>query len=532
VSDITLQPLVTLPPIVDTTQFAQLCSLEFGLPLFDLNALDQNLIPKNLIKSEIIQKHHALPIFLRDNRVCIALTDPTNLKALDEIQYSTNLGTEAILVEEHKFKELAAKIIAACDATAMSELEAKGLEAMDIPTREEKDLNTTSTEDAPIILYINQLLGEAVRMGASDLHFEPYEKMYRIRFRQDGILYEHRNPEVTLGPRLAARIKIMSDLDIAERRIPQDGRFKMKMNDQRIIDFRVSTCPTLYGEKIVMRILDPTHTQLELDNLGLEDFQKTLFLNTIHKPQGMFIVTGPTGSGKTITLYTALNILNQPKRNIFSCEDPIEINLPGINQVNVNIKTGLTFATALRAFLRQDPDVMMVGEIRDLETAEIAIKAAQTGHMVLSTLHTNSAADTLTRFLNMGIPAYNLATSVSLVVAQRLVRKLCNKCKKEISIPKSALLNCGFREEDLINLQLYGPKGCNNCKEGYKERLAIFEMMSISPSLSHLILSGAHAIALYQQALQEGMWDLRRAALNKVKQGLTSLEEINRVIKE
>lgn len=532
-------PLVTYlvnQKIIGGTDIALICSKEFGLPLFDLNTLNTDLIPKDILKGDILSKHHALPIFKRGNRLFVAISDPTNLKALDEIKYQTNINTEAILVEEQKLNPLIEKTVSHLEAASLGAFEDEDLEAIDISAAEEDKgggaLTGTETDEAPIVRFINKLLLDAVNTGASDLHFEPYEKSYRIRFRQDGILSEISSPPVTLSPRISARLKVMSRLDISERRVPQDGRFKMRISSHRVIDFRVSTCPTLFGEKVVMRVLDPSSTKLDADTLGFEDFQKQLFLKNIHKPQGMVIVTGPTGSGKTVTLYTALNILNTPEVNISSCEDPVEINLPGINQVNVNVKAGLTFASALRAFLRQDPDIIMVGEIRDLETAEIAIKAAQTGHMVLSTLHTNSAADSLTRLINMGIPAYNLATSVSLVIAQRLARKLCPNCKVPVTIPEHALLELGFKEDELKSLTLFGPKGCELCKEGYKGRIAIYELMPVTPAIGNIVMEGGNAIALSEQALKEGMWDLRRSVLHKVKQGLVSLEEINRVTKD
>lgn len=504
------------------------------MPLFDLSSLILENVPKNLIKAETVSKLHALPIFKRGNRLFIAISDPTNLKAVDEIKFESHTPTEAVLVPEHQFTEIMDKVLSAYETASLGSLEEAELEAIDISSEEEGGPSVTGkeAEDAPIVRFVNKMLLEAVNIGASDLHFEPYEKTFRIRFRQDGILYEHSTPAVALAPRLAARIKVMARLDISERRLPQDGRFKMKISPTRTIDFRVSTCPTLYGEKIVMRVLDPASTKLDVDSLGYEPFQKELFVKAIHRPQGMVLVTGPTGSGKTVSLYTALSILNTTERNISSCEDPIEINLQGINQVNVNIKAGLNFATALRAFLRQDPDVIMVGEIRDLETAEIAVKAAQTGHMVLSTLHTNSAADTLTRLVNMGIPAYNLATSVTLVIAQRLARQLCPHCKQPVEIPKPALLEIGFKEEEIAELKLFGPKGCDKCKEGYKGRLGIYELMPVSGSIGNIIMAGGNAIAIYKQAMEEGMWDLRRSGLYKAKMGLTSLEEVSRITKD
>lgn len=519
--------------LVDSAELAILCSHEFGLPLLDLDTYDQQNIPINSVSPDSVVEHHALPIFKRGNRLFVAISDPTNLKALDEIKYQSNISTEAILVEEHKFLATIEKVLASHEAASLGNLEDADLEAIDILNEEETSTAAgVEAEEAPIVRFINKLILEAVNSGASDLHFEPYEKNYRVRFRRDGILYVHATPPVNIASRFSARLKVMSRMDISERRVPQDGRFKMRISSIRAIDFRVSTCPTLFGEKIVMRILDPSSAKLGIDALGYEDFQKELFLKALHKPQGMFIVTGPTGSGKTVSLYTGINILNTPEINISTCEDPVEINLSGINQVNVNPKAGLTFASALRAFLRQDPDVIMVGEIRDLETAEIAVKAAQTGHMVLSTLHTNSAADTLTRLINMGVPAYNLATSVTIIIAQRLARRLCQECKEKLDIPEPALLELGFTQEELPDLKVYGPKGCEKCKDGYKGRIGIYEVLPVTPQISNIIMEGGNAIDIYNQAIKEGMWDLRKSCLHKVKLGLTSLDEISRVTKD
>jgi len=385
-------------------------------------------------------------------------------------------------------------------------------------------------EDAPIVRFVNKLLLDAIRRGASDIHFEPYEKMYRIRLRMDGILKEVAQPPVQLAMKLSARLKVMSRLDIAERRVPQDGRIKMKLSKTRAIDFRVSTCPTLFGEKIVCRILDPSSAMLGIDSLGYEPFQRDIYQKYLAKPQGMILVTGPTGSGKTVSLYTGLNILNREDTNISTAEDPAEINLPGVNQVNVNPKVGLTFAAALRAFLRQDPDVVMVGEIRDLETAEIAIKAAQTGHLVMSTLHTNDAPQTLTRLVDMGVKPYAIATSVSLIIAQRLARRLCSQCKSIVEVPAEALLKEGFLEADVkAGIKIYGPKGCSNCSDGYKGRCGIYQVMPVTEALGRIIMEGGNAIDIGDQARKEGVWDLRRAGLEKVRQGMTSIEEVNSV---
>ncbi len=522
---------------IDPKALGSACSHEFGIPFIDLDAFDTPYIPTDIINTDLILKYYALPIFKRGNRLYVAISDPTNLKAVDEIKYQTNTNTEAILVAEDKFNILIQKVLSTSSEKSLSGLEDLDLESIDILNDDEDEqpakINLgADPEDAPIVRFINKVILDAVNLGASDLHFEPYEKTYRIRFRRDGILYENVAPPVSIATRFAARIKVMARLDISERRIPQDGRFKMRLSSHRSIDFRVSTCPTLFGEKIVMRVLDPSSAKLGIDALGYETLQKELFMKAIHKPQGMVLVTGPTGSGKTVSLYTALNILNTNQINISTCEDPVEINLPGINQVNVNIKAGLTFSSALRAFLRQDPDVIMVGEIRDLETAEIAVKAAQTGHMVLSTLHTNSAADTLTRMINMGIPAYNLATSVTLVIAQRLARLLCQHCKVPAIIPEAALLPLGFSAEELSSLQLFEPKGCEKCKNGYQGRIGIYEVLYVTPEISRIIMAGGNAIDLYAAATKAGMWDLRKSGLNKVKQGLTSLEELFRITKE
>lgn len=523
--------------LVDPTLLATTCAHEFGMPLLDLEAYDQQYLPLDLISAnqELISTLHALPLFRRGNRLFIAISDPTHLKAVDEIKYQTNVPTDAILVEENKLNALMTRVLSNTEASALDGVDDVDLSNIDISTEEEHSTEAGGdAEDAPVVRFINKVILDAINLGASDIHFEPYEKSFRIRFRQDGILYEHATPPINIANRFSTRLKVVSRLDISERRIPQDGRFKMRISNNRAIDFRVSTCPTLFGEKVVMRILDPSSAKLGIDALGYEDFQKTLFMNAIHKPQGMVLVTGPTGSGKTVSLYTALNILNTDTVNISTCEDPVEINLPGINQVNVNLKAGLTFSVALRAFLRQDPDVIMVGEIRDLETAEIAVKAAQTGHMVLSTLHTNSAPDTLTRLINMGVPAYNLATSVTLIVAQRLARLLCTLCKVPANIPESALLEFGFKSEEIESLKIFNPspQGCEHCKEGYKGRMGIYEVLPISPAISNIIMNGGNAIELGKQAALENMWTLRESGLHKIKQGLTSLEEISRITKD
>lgn len=521
--------------IADDKNIASVASIEFGDPLFDLSVMDIELVPKELVSEKLIRQHHALPLFRRGKRLFVAVSDPTNIEALDEFKFHTGINTQAILVEEKQLMDTIDKILTEKDSSALANLEDTDLDALDISIedKERSEDEGSDVDEAPIVRFINKLLLDAIHKGASDIHFEPYEKEYRIRLRQDGILNEFSFPPVNLGPRLAARLKVMSRLDISERRIPQDGRFKMKLSRNRAIDFRVSTCPTLFGEKVVMRILDPSSAKLGIDALGYEENQKEAFLKAIHRPQGMVLVTGPTGSGKTVSLYTALNILNTPVVNISTAEDPVEINLPGINQVNVNPKAGLTFSSALRAFLRQDPDIIMVGEIRDLETAEIAIKAAQTGHMVLSTLHTNSAPETLTRLLNMGVPAFNIATSVTLVIAQRLARRLCQYCKAQITLPPEVLAESGFQEQEIKEgLTVFEPKECSQCNMGFKGRVGLYEVLPVSEEIGRIIMEGGNAMDITAQMKKEGFINLRRAGLNKVKLGVTSLDEVYRVTKD
>jgi type IV pilus assembly protein PilB len=513
-------------------------STEFGVPLIDLDSLNVDLDSIRLVSDKLLAKHRVLPLFRRGKRLFLAVADPTNLHAIDEIKFQTSLGVEAIVVEDDKLQKALDKALEQVD-NQMSALTDEGdvdLEALEVGAGEEElddKVGRDDVEDAPIVRFVNKVMLDAIRRGASDIHFEPFEKIYRVRLRMDGVLKEIAQPPVQLAPKLSARLKVMSRLDIAERRIPQDGRIKMKLSKTRAIDFRVSTCPTLFGEKIVLRILDPAQASMGIDSLGYEPFQKELYLKYLAKPQGMILVTGPTGSGKTVSLYTGLNILNKEDTNISTAEDPAEINLPGVNQVNVNPKVGLTFATAMRAFLRQDPDVIMVGEIRDLETAEIAIKAAQTGHLVLSTLHTNDAPQTLTRLVDMGVKPYAIATSVHLIIAQRLARRLCNQCKQPLDIPKEALLKEGFSEADSgAGLKIFGPKGCNNCVDGYKGRVGIYQVLPVTDSVARIILGAGSAVEIGDQAAKEGVWDLRRAGLEKVKNGLTSLEEVNSVTVE
>ena len=522
--------------MADSRKIAQAASDEFGVPVMDIDVVELETDTVKLVKEELVRKHHTLPLFRRGNRLFVAVSDPTNLQALDEIKFHVGMTTEPILVQDDKLTRAIDRAMAEAD-TSLSELagdsDLDDVEFTDEDAAAGPDVSESDADDTPVVRFVNKVLLDAINRGASDIHFEPYEKSFRVRFRQDGVLQEVASPPVGMAPRIAARLKVMSRLDISERRIPQDGRIKLNLSKTRAIDFRVNTCPTLFGEKIVMRILDPTSAQMGIDALGYEDYQKELYLENLHKPYGMILVTGPTGSGKTVSLYTGVNILNQPDINISTAEDPVEINLPGVNQVNVNPKVGLDFASALRAFLRQDPDVILVGEIRDLETAEIAIKAAQTGHMVLSTLHTNDAPQTLNRLMNMGVPPYNIASAVNLIIAQRLARRLCNECKEVVDIPREALLEEGFTEEEVRGgMKLYGPKGCDQCNNGYKGRVGVYQVMPITDGIGRLIMEGANAMQLADQAAKEGIPDLRKAGLKKVKDGLTSLEEINRVTKD
>ncbi len=521
--------------ILSGHEIAWAASQEFGVPLFDLDAMDMEMAPSKLVEEKLIRKHHALPLFKRGNRLFVAVSDPTNLAALDEFKFHTGITTDAILVEEQKLSQTIESFLSAQD-TSMDDLLDDDLDNLSIEAETDDtpdDTGDSDADDTPVVRFVNKVLLDAINKGASDIHFEPYEKIFRVRLRQDGILREVAEPPVTLASRLVARLKVMSRLDIAERRLPQDGRMKLTLSKNRSIDFRVSTMPTLFGEKVVMRILDPASAKLGIDALGYEPIQKKLYLDAIHKPYGMVLVTGPTGSGKTVSLYTGLNILNTEDRNISTAEDPVEINLAGINQVNMNSKTGMTFSLALRAFLRQDPDIIMVGEIRDLETAEIAIKAAQTGHLVLSTLHTNDAPQTLTRLANMGVPSYNIASSVSLIIAQRLARRLCSHCKTHATdLPPESLVEEGFKVDEVKTLKIYKPVGCDKCAKGYKGRVGIYQVMPISEEMGRIIMAGGNAMQLADQANKEGIADLRASGLNKIRDGVTSIEEINRVTKE
>jgi len=522
--------------MADPREIAIAASQEFGAPLLDLDSIQPDLDTVRIVSEKILRKHRVLPLVKRGKKLFIAISDPTNLHALDEVKFATGFSIEAVVVEEDKLNKMLAQSLEQVDTSmpdlAGDDFEMDGLEVSAGDDDDaQKDLDRSdAVDDAPIVRFINKVMLDAIKRGASDIHFEPYERSYRIRLRLDGVLKEVANPPVQLAIKMAARLKVMSRLDIAERRVPQDGRIKMKISKNRAIDFRVSTCPTLFGEKIVMRILDPSSAMLGIDALGYEPFQKKLYMDCLARPHGMILVTGPTGSGKTVSLYTGLNILNTEDTNISTAEDPVEIMLPGINQVNVNPKVGLTFAGSLRAFLRQDPDVIMVGEIRDLETAEIAIKAAQTGHLVLSTLHTNDAPKTLTRLVDMGVKPYAIATSVSLIIAQRLARRLCNNCKAPMKIPAEALKKEGFGDEEIANgLQIFQATGCGNCTDGYKGRCGIYEVMPVSEEIGRIIMTGGSVLDIKQQAVREGVWGLRQAGINKVRMGITSLDEINRV---
>ncbi|MCE9785151.1 type IV-A pilus assembly ATPase PilB [Shewanella algae] len=518
--------------LLSARTIAELCYEEYGTPLLDLNEFDLSSIPEEFLNKKLIDKHRCLPLFKRGNRLYIATSDPTNIAALEDFQFSAGLHAEAILVEEDKLSKALEKVLeedlSSLDLNGLDEESLAGIEVADTDKRQQEE--NEGKDDAPIVIYINKILTDAIRKGASDLHFEPYEKRYRIRFRIDGILHEVSEPPISLSGRISARLKVMSKLDIAERRVPQDGRIKMKLSRNKSIDFRVSTLPTLWGEKIVMRILDSSSAQLGIEKLGYEEDQKQAYLEMLARPQGMILVTGPTGSGKTVSLYTGLNILNTEERNISTAEDPVEINLEGVNQVHINPKAGLTFASALRSFLRQDPDVVMVGEIRDLETAEIAIKAAQTGHLVLSTLHTNSSAETLTRLLNMGVPGYNIASSVNLIIAQRLARRLCPECRQPEDIPEHELLQLGFTQQQIdAGFTPYKPCGCEFCSGGYKGRIGIYEVMKMSDEIARTIMEGGNSLQIAATAKQQGMRDLRLSGLLKVIQGVTSIAEVNRV---
>ncbi len=518
--------------LVSAKDIANSASEEFGTPLLDIATLDPESIPTNLIDEKLIRNNHAVPIFHRGNRLFVAVSDPTNRKALDDVKFQTGITTEEVLVEESKLASFIESYLEAQESGGLGDL---GDEDVDLDMEEvdeegggaEAD-EASAADDTPVVRFINKMLMDAIKGGASDLHFEPFEKTYRVRFRTDGVLHEVARPPVNLSPRISARLKVMSQMDISERRVPQDGRIKLKISKSKSIDFRVNTLPVLFGEKLVLRILDPSSAKMGIDALGYEDDQKELYMEALGKPQGMFLVTGPTGSGKTVSLYTGINILNTPDLNISTAEDPVEINLEGINQCPINTKVGLDFSEALRSFLRQDPDIIMVGEIRDIETANIAIKAAQTGHMVMSTLHTNSAPETLSRLRNMGVAAFNLATSINLIVAQRLARRLCD-CKEELEIPSNALIDKGFTEQDIADgLTVFGPSGCEKCSGGYKGRVGIYEVMKITPEISKIIMEDGNALQIAEVSAREGFHNIFQSALLKVKDGYTSLDEVDR----
>lgn len=530
-------PLIThlvQKKLADARSLAMTCAEEFGYPYFDLSALDKEAQPKELVSEKLVRQHNVMPLFKRGSRLYLAISDPTNQQALSDVQFHTGLMTDAVIVEDDKLLSAIEKYLDS-PTGGLGDIGDADLDELDVQSVKDEDRadGSTDADDAPIVRFVNKMLLDAVRMGSSDLHFEPYEKMYRVRFRTDGVLHEVAKPPVQLGVRIAARLKVMSSMDLAERRKPQDGRIKLKISKSKAIDFRVNTLPTLWGEKVVLRILDSESAKMGIDALGYEDDQKQMYMAALARPQGMILVTGPTGSGKTVSLYTGLNILNTMERNISTAEDPVEINLEGINQVNVNPKQGLDFAQALRAFLRQDPDIIMVGEIRDLETAEIAIKAAQTGHMVMSTLHTNSAAETLTRLRNMGVPSFNIATSVNLIIAQRLARRLCKSCKVPMDVPREVLLEEGFTPEKIdAGITIYGPVGCENCKDGYKGRVGIYEVVKITPAMQRIIMEDGNSIQISDVAQSEGFRNLRQSALMKAEEGVTSLAEVNRVTKD
>ncbi len=516
---------------IDGKKIAAILSYKFGYPYIQLSNFDTTLVPEGVRNEKLITKHNALPLFLRGKVLFVAMSDPTNLDALEEIQFNTGYSTELILTDELGLQTCIDKVLEdESGSLNISDIDSDELSGIDVQEDQtEDDKVNTGEDDAPIVVFINKILLDAIKKGASDLHFEPYEKSFRIRFRIDGILTEIARPPVSLSSRMSARLKVMAKLDIAERRVPQDGRIKLSLSKKKSIDFRVSTLPTMWGEKIVMRILDSSSAMLGIDMLGYEPAQKKIYMDALEQPQGMILVTGPTGSGKTVSLYTGLNILNTAERNISTAEDPVEINLEGINQVQINNRAGLTFPSALRSFLRQDPDIVMVGEIRDLETAEIAIKAAQTGHLVLSTLHTNSAAETLTRLLNMGVPAYNVASSVTIIIAQRLARRLCSQCKTHEVLSETQLAEQGFPADKISEIKLFKPVGCDHCTGGYKGRVGIYEVIKISPKISSIIMEGGNSLDIAEQCQKEGYNNLRQSGLEKAMNGMTSLKEVNRV---
>ena len=523
--------------LVTSAQMAAANSIEFGMPIFDPGAMDGSMSAIKLVKDELLNKHQLLPLFKRGGKLFVGTADPTDTHALDEVRFHTNLVVEPILIDEDNIRRTIEKWLENSDSLDDTLGDSEGLDNLDISGGDEDAAsdagNDAKGDDTPVVKFINKVLIDAIKRGASDIHFEPYEADYRVRLRIDGLLKQVAKMPVKLNQRITARLKVMAQLDIAEKRVPQDGRMKLNLSKTKQIDFRVSTLPTLFGEKVVLRILDASAARLGIDKLGYEPEQQKLFMDAIQKPYGMVLVTGPTGSGKTVSLYTALGILNNEVRNISTVEDPVEIRLTGINQVQQNTKRGMTFAAALRSFLRQDPDVIMVGEIRDLETAEIAIKAAQTGHMVLSTLHTNDAPQTIARLMNMGIAPYNITSSVTLVIAQRLARRLCSRCKTEMELPGHALLAEGFTDDEVHEgIRLFDAVGCDECTEGYKGRVGIYQVMPMSEAIQGIVLQGGNAMQIAEVAQQAGVRDLRRSALDKARAGLTSLAEINRVTKD
>jgi type IV pilus assembly protein PilB len=520
---------------MSTLEVAEFASRTFGLPLLDLEALDTGGLPLDLVDKKLMRERRVLPLRKRGNRLAVAVSDPSNTQVLDEVKFQTSMSIDAIVVEDDKLRTVLTRVLERAE-TSLKQLIDEDLSVEFTDDEAQKaaiDAAASEVDDAPVVKFIQKVMLDAISDGASDIHFEPYERFYRIRFRIDGELREITQPPLVLREKIASRLKVISKLDISEKRVPQDGRLKLVLSKDRAIDFRVSTLPTLHGEKLVLRILDSSAANLNIDALGYEPEQKADILEAVQRPYGMVLVTGPTGSGKTISLYTCLNLLNKPGINISTAEDPAEINLPGINQVNLNEKAGLTFAAALRAFLRQDPDIIMVGEIRDVETAEISVKAAQTGHLVLSTLHTNDGPTTLTRLVNMGIPAFNVASSVILITAQRLARRLCT-CKKPVDLPVEGLLGAGFDEADLDGTwRPYGPAGCDRCKgSGYKGRTGIYQVMPITDEMRRVIMRGGNALEIADQARLEGVRDLRQSGLLKVRQGITSLEEVMGVTNE
>ncbi|MBJ6981375.1 type IV-A pilus assembly ATPase PilB [Luteimonas sp. MC1572] len=519
--------------LVTSAQMAAANSIEFGMPVFDPSVMDGTQSAIKLVTDELLAKHNVLPLFKRGGRLFVGVADPTNTHALDEVKFHTNLTVEPILVDEERIRRTIELWQESSDTFGDTLDDSEGLEKLDISGGEEDGTDdgvSAKGDDTPVVKFINKVLIDAIKKGASDIHFEPYETDYRVRLRIDGILKQVAKMPVKLNQRITARLKVMAQLDIAEKRVPQDGRIKLNLSKTKQIDFRVSTLPTLFGEKVVLRILDGSAAKLGVEKLGYEPEQQKLFLEAIHKPYGMVLVTGPTGSGKTVSLYTALGILNDETRNISTAEDPVEIRLPGVNQVQQNVKRGMTFAAALRSFLRQDPDIIMVGEIRDLETAEIAIKAAQTGHMVLSTLHTNDAPQTIARLMNMGIAPYNITSSVTLVIAQRLARRLCSKCKQPQELPDNALLAEGFTADEIHEgFTIYEAVGCDECTGGYKGRLGVYQVLPMSEEIQTIVLQGGNAIQIAEVAKAAGVKDLRQSALLKVKNGLTTLAEINRI---